>query len=681
MDKLTSNRLDLQIIPIVGMGGSGKTTLARNIYQERLIREHFDVCGWATISQEYCIPEILAQVLSQLNEQVGQHLSEGALGEMLHKHLDRVRNYFPDNKNGSRIVVTTRLSNLASKLPNSDSLNMKLLDEADSWELLSKTVFGEQGWLLELEEVGKRIGKSCKRLPLSIIVVGGLLAKSKHTREFWESTKENLNSIVNLEDDERCLKLLHMSYKQLPVHLKPCFLYMGVFAEDEVIHISKLIKLWVAEGFLKAVSGKSLEEIAKEYLKDLIGRNLILIHELGSINGSIKKCKIHDLLRDLCLREAQKERFYALTPQGMQGNAAQRRIVISSTLSKNEAINALSSMPVLARSLIWNLDEDQVLPPLMSRVLRILYSTQVRFLGDIEFIVNMQKLVNSRFLTFSAYVRWYQLPRSIWRFWNLQTLIVERLDGFTAPTDIWYMPHIRHIQFKLLNLPDPPNSQDGIVLGNLQTLRTVKNFKCSKQVAKRIPNIRKLKIYYETVDDSYCLSNLDSLDKLESFTCGFFQGINPSRPDSVQSLFNFPHSLKKLTLEDHESEYYWEDILDKIGALPLLQKLKLYGGRFKEGKWETSEGQFRSLKFLSVCYMKGLQVWISESSHFPCLHHLYLYYLDNLKEIPIDFAQVSTLGVIDVQWCSDSAVVSAKRILEEQEELYGEEAALQVRVS
>ncbi|XP_057786723.1 putative late blight resistance protein homolog R1B-17 [Salvia miltiorrhiza] len=217
-------------------------------------------------------------------------------------------------------MVTTRLLDLASTLPNSNSFGMKLLDEDGSWELLSKIVFGEKGCCpLELDEIGKMISKNCKGLSLSIVVVGGLLAKSKHTREFWEYIMENLNASVNLEDDERYLKILYMSYKQLLVHLKSYFLYTGVYPEDELIKISKPIKFWIAEGFLRPVSGKNLEEIAKEYLNDLIGRNLLLIDDLDSI-GNMKYCKIHDLLRDLCLREAKKERFY-------------------NTLSDNEAIN------------------------------------------------------------------------------------------------------------------------------------------------------------------------------------------------------------------------------------------------------------------------------------------------------------------------------------------------------
>ncbi|XP_057763788.1 putative late blight resistance protein homolog R1A-10 isoform X1 [Salvia miltiorrhiza] len=669
MDKLTSHCHDLQIIPIVGMGGSGKTTLARTIYRLPSLKKHFHICAWATISQEYTIREIFASVLRQLNIEVDDNLREHELGKKLYQHLfhrrfliimddmwsidawDRVINYFPNNKNGSRIVVTTRLSDLASKLSNSDIIGMKLLDEAESWELLSKTVFGKEGCPLELEEIGKKIGKSCKGLPLSIVVVGGLLAKSKRERECWEEIGENLNASVNLDDDERCLKVLYMSYKQLPTHLKPCFLYMGAFPEDEEIVISDLIKYWVAEGFVKAVSGKSLEEIAKEYLKDLIGRYLVL--SSTTRKWGKKWCQIHDLLRDLCLREAEKERFY---------NRA----------SDNVGINVLPPMSQ-ARSLTWNVGRE--ISPLNMSLLRIVRYEWI----EKDLFEHVDQLVNSRFLEIGyRIIKEVNFPCSIWRFWNLQTLIVDCGNVVTAPTDFWYMPHIRHVEFNYgLRLTDPPNDQDGIVLENLQYLGKVINFKCSEQLVKKIPNIKELEISNggKPYDEMYCWSNLDCLTKLDSLDC-LFRG---------KYGINFPHSLKKLILRTDPSSFLWGNILDKIGVLPHLQKLSLYDGRFKKGKgkfkigkWETTEGQFRSLKFLSL-YGSNLKIWKIESSHFPCLERLHLDGLYNLHEIPSDFAEIATLREIVVEGCSDSAVVSAKRISEEHEDYYGE-GALQVRV-
>ncbi|KAL1551771.1 putative late blight resistance protein R1A-10 isoform X1 [Salvia divinorum] len=129
------------------MSGSGKTTLALNIYQDCLIKDYFDICAWATISQDYSIQEMLMHILGQLNLNVGQNLGVDALGEILYKHLfgrrylivlddmwsieawDGIRRFLPDNQNGNRIVVTTRLSNSGSDLSNSKNLEMSLLNE------------------------------------------------------------------------------------------------------------------------------------------------------------------------------------------------------------------------------------------------------------------------------------------------------------------------------------------------------------------------------------------------------------------------------------------------------------------------------------------------------------------------------------------------------------------------
>ncbi|KAL3619497.1 hypothetical protein CASFOL_037067 [Castilleja foliolosa] len=120
-------------------------------------------------------------------------------------------------------------------------------------------------------KIGKKIVGNCRGLPLSITVVGGLSKKMDATQRCWESIGSNLTSVVNLENDKHCLRLLRLSYNHLPVYLKPCFLYMGVFEEDDKIKVSTLVKLWIYKGFLKPVSGgDSLETSAEEFLKAFV---------------------------------------------------------------------------------------------------------------------------------------------------------------------------------------------------------------------------------------------------------------------------------------------------------------------------------------------------------------------------------------------------------------------------
>ncbi|KAL8464481.1 hypothetical protein ACS0TY_034127 [Phlomoides rotata] len=94
----------------------------------------------------------------------------------------------------------------------------------------------------------------------------------------------------NIGNTFKKIQILYTSYKELPIHLKPCFLYIGIFKEDSEFRVSELIKLWMDEGFLKPVDFKSLEDVAEEYTTELVNRNLVLVHKLGS-TGSIKYFK------------------------------------------------------------------------------------------------------------------------------------------------------------------------------------------------------------------------------------------------------------------------------------------------------------------------------------------------------------------------------------------------------
>ncbi|KAG8380358.1 hypothetical protein BUALT_Bualt06G0007200 [Buddleja alternifolia] len=296
--RLCGESSKLQVIPIFGMGGIGKTTLAKNAYDDPLTMEHFHVRAWVTVSQDYSIQRTLYELLVSLK----------ALNEERTNVLDDARRLFPDDNNGSRIILTTRLWDVAAYANCSSPLHeMQFMDVDQSWNLLRWKVFKDEHCLHELEEIGRTIARSCRGLPLAIVVIAGILSMVNQTRASWENVAKNVTLAVST-NEEQFSNILSLSYTHLPHHLRSCFLYMGGFPKDYEIHVSKLIKLWTAEGFIKPSGSKSYEESAEEYLEDLVKRSLILVTK-RKFNGKIKSCNVHDLVRDLCIRKAQEEKF------------------------------------------------------------------------------------------------------------------------------------------------------------------------------------------------------------------------------------------------------------------------------------------------------------------------------------------------------------------------------------
>ncbi|MFS8025066.1 putative P-loop containing nucleoside triphosphate hydrolase [Helianthus anomalus] len=212
---------------------------------------HFQARVWVTVSQTYDKRDVLIQILESIRAQLDlEKTNDSRLREFVHKHLfgkrclividdicdvetwDNVRLFFPRDNTGSRILLTTRLTEVA-KHANSDGLihHLGYLNKERSWELLCQKVF--QGnecpeWLIK---PGMQIVEKCQGLPLALVVIGGVLAKEAWSEMLWvEIAKKTRSYIVG--ERNGCLEALGLSYNHLPLHLRECFLYLGGFRED-----------------------------------------------------------------------------------------------------------------------------------------------------------------------------------------------------------------------------------------------------------------------------------------------------------------------------------------------------------------------------------------------------------------------------------------------------------------
>ncbi|KAL2243752.1 UNVERIFIED_CONTAM: putative late blight resistance protein R1A-10 [Sesamum indicum] len=683
VDKLTRGEPELQILPIVGMGGIGKTTLAQNAFDHPYTVHYFPKRIWLTISQEYGVREILSSLLhngkkketSQTAAELGQRLYQSLFGERYLIVMDDVwsveawndlKLFFPNNGKGSRVMLTTRESSLAISLGSQESYSLDFLNEEKSWNLFCQETFAQKDCPYpELEEIGKNMAKSCNGLPLTIVVLGGLLANSNMTWEYWESVAKNVNTFRNSKDYEGCLKILSLSYNNLPVHLKPCFLYMGVFPEDFDIRVSRLTRLWIAEGFLKPITGKSLEEVAEKYLRDLIDRNLFLSLESG-IDGKLKKCGIHDLLRDLCLREYEKEHYlYAPKVQSVDAsNMKEDECFICrdgtqlQRIDLNEVHDA-SQLTSLASVLVCNTCKNKY--PSLNKA-RVVKARLVDKLGHSakEEIVHPTSLRYLEMMNMADYD--FSSPSTIALLWNQMTFSLIYFGSFRKKIlsyEMWGMPQLRECRSLDCDfvLPEEAATQDFIIMENLHTLVSLRNFKCTEEVLRRIPNLKKLGIYYDEVDEiEWTYYNPIHLQKLESLSIK-----TEYRP--LENL-TFPASLKKLRLEG--CNIPWEKIMSVGSFLPNLEKLVLETNWIEEYEWNQVEGDFPRLKFLKISYSYFLKRWRAENIHFPNLEILFLEHMLGLEEIPSILGDIPTLHSIYLDGSNDSVIGLAKQIVEEQ---------------
>ncbi|RAL48794.1 hypothetical protein DM860_001114 [Cuscuta australis] len=654
----------LCVASLEGMAGIGKTTLAKEVYEDPFVCKYFDARVWISIGQKYQLKRVLLSILFQMNPSFDRNLREGDdeligyLNESLKgkRYLivlddvwsldirDLVNKVLPEENNGSRVLLTTRLHNVSTFSYATSIHRVRFMNKEESWSLLRHNIFGDEWCPPLLENVGKKIAAICDGLPLVVVIVVDTLSKAaEKSLEYWKEVAEKKNSIFK-DAYDKMSEVLYPSYKQLPQHLKVHFLYMGIFPENYQISTSKLFQLWVAEGFLKISQAKINKIQTVEWLEELVSRNIIIIPERDSNNHSFKTCKLQSAFWHLCSRESGKNKFFHIINSYSDGFAEgikdQHRLCIQNGIlfGIKDVHDSMASISAL-RSLLCTGPSHPYPVPLCFdlKLLRVLDAIAIRIY---EFPVEVLKLVHLRYLALTCNA---DLPPSISRLGNLCFLIVRhdlRLkspgDWPYLPKEIWDMQELVHLQITGGNLPNPDG---GAVLENLLTLTDVSAQSCSKEVLQGVPNLKKLGIEIELEPDADAeydpFSFFDHISHLYSLTSLKCVVGNPELTRGIptpSALPNFPKRLNKLSLSGFG--YPWECLRKIAVGMHNLEVLKLRCYAFQGLEWGVRQGEFLKLKFLLLEDSDLVRWEADDTSCFPFLDRVILRHCYGLEEIP-----------------------------------------------
>ncbi|CAK7349140.1 unnamed protein product [Dovyalis caffra] len=675
------------VISIVGMGGLGKTTLVTTVYNNQIIKRDFDCWAWISVSQAGETGELLRSMIKELFGATPVPIPNN-LGSMNYRQLvgmligylhqkryvivlddvwsidlwSIIRSAFPNNRHGSRIILTTRNENVATSVGIGSRVHqLAPLQEKDAWALFCKRAFWNDTEHLcpkELKPLAEAILKKCEGLPLAIVSVGGLMCSRRKTVVEWKNVYESLNwQLSNNPKLEQVKGILQLSFNDLPFYLKHCFLYCCVFRDGYPIRRKRLIRLWIAEGFIRERKGMTLEEIAEEYLTELILRSMIQVTETNDA-GRVKICRVQDVMRELAVTTSEKENF-CTAYDGYQSKL-EGKIHRLSVYGTGESIRLSSTMSHHLRSFFvfptdmcssFSLD-------VVSSKFKLLRVLNLEGVPIDTMPGTLVELFNLRYLNLRD-TKIKELPKSMERLNNLQTLDVRNTYMERLPSGISKLSALRHLC--MLRKNDQSSETTDVLISmqapagicNIRTLQTLTCIDAEKELIQNVGNLtdlKRLEITKLRAADGPKLCN--SIQKLTGLLRLGVMATSTEEGLQLEALRMPPIFLQKLTLIGQLNRlppwigslanlthlylghsHLQEDIISSIrvlSSLVFLELKKAYDGRFLHFK----EGWFprlTKLKFIELAQLDSMKI---EEKSLPRIRELYLIRCQAMKALP-----------------------------------------------
>ncbi|KAL6145865.1 hypothetical protein ACLB2K_056549 [Fragaria x ananassa] len=450
---------DFSVMAILGMGGLGKTTLAKSVYHHDKIQQHFQKKMWVCVSTSFEVNLILRGILESLKPEHAAVQARDAICRILKKELKEKRYLLVlddvwnedahkweeligclENVNdtqGSSILVTTRRDTVAKLVETFPRRDLEKLSDDECWLILKDRAIpiGSAPLVEDQEKIGREIAKKCGGVPLVAKVLGNMMRSKKF--DGWQSISENV--ICGLPDGEnRIMEILKLSFDELrSPWLKQCFAYCSAFPKDFEFEKDDLIQHWMAQGWLDTFPNQNdleMEDTGNEYFNILLQNSFFQDVERDSF-GNTTTCKMHDLVHDLAIRASKSKYFRSLFFNG---------VVLKSNSHGFKALRVLN---------LYKADIHE-LPGSIGKLKHLRY-------------LNVMKTMIKSF------------PKSLGRLYNLQTFkMPDYVEEF--PKQIANLISLRHIYFgKFVEFPAG-------VLGRLTNLRSLPFVKIGKERGPQI---------------------------------------------------------------------------------------------------------------------------------------------------------------------------------------------------
>ncbi|XP_027166497.1 putative disease resistance protein RGA3 [Coffea eugenioides] len=511
-----NNNETISVLPIVGMGGIGKTTLARKVFNDPNTEKHFDKRIWVCASEDFIANRLFGMILQSLQGREPEAKDREARVKQLKELLDGKKyllvlddvwnkesmlwNDFlgslkgTSQAMGSWILVTTREQQVVdiTRISSPQGYSLKQLSDYQCWRILKENAFGAGEVPDGLQDIGLKIVQRCGGLPLAASVLGGML-HNKGPNE-WQKLESRLQ-ILGGGENSNVNEILKLSFDHLPhPSLKKCFAYCSIFPKDFQMERNQLIQLWAAEGFLHSnpTDDMHMEEVGNRYFTILLDSNLFQEVEEDDY-GNVLNCKMHDLVHEM-VQFISNSKTLRLAESGLKltGSSSidmetfsirylalersQEEMLFPST----ESFKRITTLFLQGnRSL-----NDREMSFFMLRVLN-LRASSVR-----ELPKSIGKLTHLRYLD-SSKTSIKTLPESLCQLYNLQTLRVKYCLSLTKfPKNFKNLVNLRHFDFFS---EDKSSDIMPFEIGQLQFLQTLPFFNIGEERGRQIGELRNLK--------------------------------------------------------------------------------------------------------------------------------------------------------------------------------------------